>query len=138
MFIVGGGLKYRRIPLGPHAFVSVAFHAGKVRIGSLKPDWRPGDMQKRDAVVSLRDAELQNRLTGGGGDVEAPRENGTGKKHAVAATDLDPIHKSPCNQSKMLVGLDILCLFLGKHLVTFKYDPPELITANAALSLQTP
>ncbi|XP_023677716.1 phospholipid phosphatase 3-like [Paramormyrops kingsleyae] len=69
-------------------------------------------MQKRDAVVSLRDAELQNRLTGGGGDDEAPRQNGTGKKHAVAATDLDPMHKSPCNQSKMLVGLDILCLFL--------------------------
>ncbi|KAM6957054.1 phosphatidic acid phosphatase type 2D [Aplochiton taeniatus] len=55
-----------------------------------------------------RDAELQQRLADNGGAGEA-KENGAGKKHILA----EPAESLFCSKRKMLVGLDILCLFVA-------------------------
>lgn len=58
-----------------------------------------------------RDAELQQRLADNGGAGEAMKENGAGKKHILA----EPADSSLCTKRKMLVGLDVFCLFVGKN-----------------------
>lgn len=73
-------------------------------------------MQKFNSTVThgntlSRDAELQLRLadTGGAGD---GKENGGGK-HFVSQPDEET---SFCTKRKMLVGLDLICLCVGKNL----------------------
>ncbi|XP_062306030.1 phosphatidic acid phosphatase type 2D [Osmerus eperlanus] len=56
-----------------------------------------------------RDAELQQRLADNGGAGETTKENGAGKKHILA----EPAEESFCTKRKMLVGLDVLCLFVA-------------------------
>lgn len=58
-----------------------------------------------------RDAELQQRLADNGGAGEAMKENGAGKNHILA----EPADSSLCTKRKMLVGLDVFCLFVGKN-----------------------
>lgn len=55
-----------------------------------------------------RDGELQLRLADGGGAGEG-RENGAGK-HFLAKPEEE---KSLCTKRKMLVGLDVICLFVA-------------------------
>lgn len=64
-----------------------------------------------------RDAELQQRLADNGGAGEAMKENGAGKNHILA----EPADSSLCTKRKMLVGLDVFCLFVGKN-----YGEPPL------------
>ncbi|XP_029584403.1 phospholipid phosphatase 3 [Salmo trutta] len=56
-----------------------------------------------------RDAELQQRLADNGGAGEAMKENGAGKNHILA----EPADSSLCTKRKMLVGLDVFCLFVA-------------------------
>ncbi|XP_031683891.1 phospholipid phosphatase 3 [Oncorhynchus kisutch] len=56
-----------------------------------------------------RDAELQQRLADNGGAGEAMKENGSGKNHILA----EPADNSFCTKRKMLVGLDVFCLFVA-------------------------
>eukprot|EP00063_Salmo_salar_P083844 XP_014058679.1 PREDICTED: lipid phosphate phosphohydrolase 3-like [Salmo salar] len=56
-----------------------------------------------------RDDELQQRLADNGGAGEAMKENGAGKKHILA----EPADSSLCTKRKMLVGLDVFCLFVA-------------------------
>lgn len=66
-------------------------------------------MQKLNSVNS--NAELQQRLADHGGSGDTARENGT--KHILSpAEPVDTVH---CSSRKMLVGLDILCLLVGKR-----------------------
>ena len=57
-----------------------------------------------------RDAELQLRLADSGGAGEG-MENGAGR-HFLAHTEEE---SSFCTKRKMLVGLDVICLFVGKN-----------------------
>lgn len=65
-----------------------------------------------------RDAELQLRLADSGGAGDG-KENGAGK-HFLSKPDED---KSFCTKRKMLVGLDVICLCIGKNTSIFN-DPP--------------
>lgn len=56
-----------------------------------------------------RDAELQLRLADGGGAGDG-MENGGGKHFLSKAEE----ESSFCTKRKMLVGLDLICLFVGK------------------------
>ncbi|XP_064843654.1 phospholipid phosphatase 3-like [Oncorhynchus masou masou] len=56
-----------------------------------------------------RDAELQLRLADNGGAGEAMKENGSGKNHIL----VEPADSSLCTKRKMLVGLDVFCLFVA-------------------------
>lgn len=58
-----------------------------------------------------RDAELQLRLSDSGGAGEG-KENGAGK-HFVQRSEEE---SSFCTKRKMLVGLDVICLFVGKNM----------------------
>lgn len=58
-----------------------------------------------------RDDELQQRLADNGGAGEAMKENGAGKNHILA----EPADSSLCTKRKMLVVLDVFCLFVGKN-----------------------
>lgn len=55
-----------------------------------------------------RDAELQHRLTDNGGVGDSVKENGSRKDSGAEIPD------TPCTKRKMLVGLDFLCLVVGK------------------------
>lgn len=71
------------------------------------------DMQKFNSAGTHsstlpRDAELQLRLADSGGAGEG-KENGAGK-HFLA----QPEESSFCTKRKMLVGLDVICLCVGK------------------------
>lgn len=57
-----------------------------------------------------RDAELQLRLADSGGAGDG-KENGAGK-HFLAKPEEE---NSFCTKRKMLVGLDVLCLCIGKN-----------------------
>lgn len=57
-----------------------------------------------------RDAELQLRLAESGGSGEG-RENGAGIHFLTQAED----EGSLCTKRKMLVGLDVICLCVGKQ-----------------------
>lgn len=67
-------------------------------------------MQKLNSVNSMN-SELQQRLADNGGSGEAARENGT--KHILSPAE--PVDTVQCSSRKMLVGLDILCLLVGKR-----------------------
>lgn len=56
-----------------------------------------------------RDAELQQRLADNGAAGEATKENGNGKRHIIT----EPAEDSFCTKGKLLVGLDVLCLFIA-------------------------
>lgn len=56
-----------------------------------------------------RDAELQLRLADSGGAGEG-KENGAGKHFLAQPED----GRSLCTKRRMLVGLDVICLFIGK------------------------
>ncbi|XP_030646797.1 phosphatidic acid phosphatase type 2D [Chanos chanos] len=58
---------------------------------------------------SPRDAELQQRLADNGGTGEPMKENG--KKHKLGVPE--PVDTAFCSSRKMLVGLDVLCLFVA-------------------------
>ncbi|XP_028842008.1 phosphatidic acid phosphatase type 2D [Denticeps clupeoides] len=61
--------------------------------------------------AASRDAELQHRLAegGGGGGGVAEQKKGNGEKHVIA----QPVAKPLCSKRRMLVGLDLLCLFVA-------------------------
>lgn len=66
-------------------------------------------MQKLNSVNSH--TELQQRLADHGGAGDGARENGT--NHVPSpAEGADTVQ---CSSRKMLVGLDILCLLVGKR-----------------------
>lgn len=72
------------------------------------------DMQKLNSAGTHsstlpRDAELQLRLADSGGAGEG-KENGAGK-HFLAQPEEE---SSFCTKRKMLVGLDVICLCVGK------------------------
>lgn len=56
-----------------------------------------------------RDAELQLRLADSGGAGEG-KENGAGKRFLTQTEE----QSSFCTKRKMLVGLDVICLCVGK------------------------
>lgn len=62
-----------------------------------------------------RDAELQLRLADSGGAGDG-KENGAGK-HFLAKPEEE---NSFCTKRKMLVGLDVICLCIGKDFFPFK------------------
>lgn len=62
-----------------------------------------------------RDAELQLRLADSGGAGEG-KENGAGKHFPGQARLEEDEQRSICTKRRMLVGLDLLCLFVGKNL----------------------
>lgn len=64
-----------------------------------------------------RDAELQLRLADSGGAGEG-RENGAGR-HYLSQTEEDSTF---CTKRKMLVGLDVICLFVGKNMCVYLTD----------------
>jgi len=66
-------------------------------------------MQKLNSVNS--NAELQQRLADHGGSGDTARENGT--KHIPSPAE--PVDTVQCSSRKMLVGLDVLCLLVGKR-----------------------
>lgn len=73
------------------------------------------DMQKFNSTGTHsntlpRDAELQLRLADSGGSGEG-KENGAGK-HFLAQPEEE---SSFCTKRKMLVGLDVICLCVGKN-----------------------
>lgn len=57
-----------------------------------------------------RDAELQLRLADSTGPVEG-KENGAGNHFLTQPEEESPI----CTKRRMLVGLDVICLFVGKN-----------------------
>lgn len=59
-----------------------------------------------------RDAELQLRLADSGGSGEG-RENGAGIHFLTQPED----QGSFCTKRKMLVGLDVICLCVGKQFI---------------------
>lgn len=60
-----------------------------------------------NSTTATRDAELQQRLADNGAAGEPMR--GNGKKHIIA----EPVDNTFCTKRKMLVGLDIICLFVA-------------------------
>ncbi|KAL0993239.1 hypothetical protein UPYG_G00105080 [Umbra pygmaea] len=56
-----------------------------------------------------RDSELQQRLADNGGAGDTMKENGAGNNQILA----EPADSSFCTKRKMLVGLDMLCLFVA-------------------------
>lgn len=58
-----------------------------------------------------RDAELQLRLADTGGSGEG-RENGAGNHYLSQPEE----ESSYCTKKKMLVGLDVICLCVGKNM----------------------
>lgn len=72
-------------------------------------------MQKFNTGNTLpRDAELQLRLADSGGAGEG-KENGSGK-HFLAQPEKE---SSFCTKRKMLVGLDVICLCVGKDVLIY-------------------
>lgn len=62
-----------------------------------------------NSSTATRDAELQQRLADNGAAGDCIKENG--KKHMIA----EPVENAFCTKRKMLVCLDIICLFVGKY-----------------------
>lgn len=80
-------------------------------------------LNSTDCHTGEQDLEAQQRLAEGGQNGDGMRENG---KHSFSPPP--PAARAPCSQRKMLVGLDILCLFVGKnnslkcHFLLQKYE----------------
>lgn len=61
-----------------------------------------------NSTTATRDAELQQRLADNGAAGDSMK--GNGKKHIIA----EPVDSAFCTKRKLLVGLDIICLFVGE------------------------
>ncbi|CAM4406941.1 unnamed protein product [Leuciscus chuanchicus] len=88
-------------------------------------------MQKLNSVNS--NAELQQRLADHGGSGDTARENGT--KHIPSPAE--PVDTVQCSSRKMLVGLDVLCLLVGKRNNAGLELAGKFVLGNSAVSMET-